>query len=428
MSKIRKILLQFIDHTIEDDMRIYQIKHTPIVFKKSLTGHALKEFGHLPVERNKVIFDNYKGAGFGCNPKYVTLALLEKKRDLDIVWMVKNKSQHTDEFPKGVRLVEYHTKEALKEYFTAGVWVDNFHLASYYNIGLVKRPGQTFIQLWHGSLGIKKIEKNCSVLTKVQRWEYLAKKSSKDTDYWISNSDFEDMVYQESFWDVKGILQLGHPRNDIFFLPKEKTDRICQRVKQKIGIGEEKIFLFVPTFRDEREEDDSIFYQLDYRQVIRFLEKRFGGTWKVALRQHPRLKREIPEDLKREGNIIDVSSYPDMQELLLASDALLTDYSSAIFDFMLSKKPGFLLAPDYEEYESLRGLYYPLESTPFPVGKTEKELLENIKEFDEVKYAQACTCFLEEKGCMEDGMAADRVADLIVSSIDSIQQVVSGSI
>ena len=156
----RKILLQFIDHTIEDDMRIYQIKHTPIVFKKSLTGHALKEFGHLPVERNKVIFDNYKGAGFGCNPKYVTLALLEKKKDLDIVWMVKNKSQHTDEFPKGVRLVEYHTKEALKEYFTAGVWVDNFHLASYYNIGLVKRTGQTFIQLWHGSLGIKKIEKN----------------------------------------------------------------------------------------------------------------------------------------------------------------------------------------------------------------------------------------------------------------------------
>ena len=59
-------------------------------------------------------------------------------------------------------------------------------------------------------------------------------------------------------------------------------------------------------------------------------------------------------------------NYSDIQELMVSSDALITDYSSCIYDFMLSRKPGFIYATDADKYNNGRGLYYSLTSTPFP--------------------------------------------------------------
>ena len=91
----------------------------------------------------------------------------------------------------------------------------------------------------------------------------------------------------------------------------------------------------------------------------------------------------------------------------------MTDYSSCIFDFMLSRKPAFIFATDIENYNTERGFYYPLESTPFPVATDNIELIENIRNFDYEKYKQEVEIFLQEKGCMEDGHASERVVDLI---------------
>ena len=269
-------------------------------------------------------------------------------------------------------------------------------------------PEQKYIQTWHGSLGIKKIEKSVNCLTKDNQWLDCAIENSYMTDYWISNSNFEDNVYKEAFWDVKNIMQFGHPRNDIFF--KDNHD-IILKVKKIYNIPENKnILLYAPTFR---EDEKLSHYNLDFEAVKNALLNKFGGDWVMLVRLHSRLENLFNEYFKDKGGIINASNYPDMQELLVAADVGITDYSSWMFDYMLSKKPVFIYAEDIEEYNTERGFYYPLESTPFPIARNNEELAKNIENFDNEKYIKEVDKFLKEKGCIEDGHASERVVDLI---------------
>ena len=111
--------------------------------------------------------------------------------------------------------------------------------------------------------------------------------------------------------------------------------------------------------------------------------------------------------------VSDATLYEDMQELLLVTDVGVTDYSSWIFDYVLSRKPGFIIELGLEDFKESRGFYYPIETTPFPIAKDSKELAERIRTFDESKYLKDVDRFLEERGCMEDGQASKRIADKI---------------
>ncbi len=410
--RIRQFLKIFIEYTIENDTKIYRLKYTPLKIKQSLTKKAEGKFAHYPVQENKIVFDNYMGRGYGCNSKYVTEELLRRRADLDIVWVVKNAEAHKGEFPENVRLVEYLSDQAMKEYYTAKVWVCNYHLVAYFEKGLQKKASQKYIQMWHGSLGIKKIENDCDCLTKKQSWTYLAKKNSENTDYWISNSAFETDVYQRAFWNVKQVLEYGHPRNDLFF--RQDMDLIKKKVKSYLGIAPEKrVALYVPTFRESGAFPKE---KIDFDRMLESLGQRFGGSWQGVVRLHPRMDEKAePVYHGKDSRKVIKGDYPDIRELLAAADVVLTDYSSCIFDFLLTGRPAFIYAPDIEQYNDERGFYYKLEKTPFPIAETNRELLENIEKFDERSYRSQTEHFLSEKGCLEDGHAAERVCDLIES-------------
>lgn len=143
------------------------------------------------------------------------------------------------------------------------------------------------------------------------------------------------------------------------------------------------------------------------------LKEKFGGDWKILVRMHPNFVRYQNRLIPQNENIINVSEYPDIQELLVAADIAITDYSSCIFDFMLSRKPGFIYASDIKEFDNDRGFYYPLTSTPFPVATHNEELRKNILNFDYETYKIKVEEFLKDKGCMEDGHASERTVDLI---------------
>ena len=162
-KKLKRIIKLFITYKIENDTRVYQLKYTPFTVKKSLIKKTFQQYGNTSINTKKIIFDNYMGHGYGCNCKYVTEELIRRGTDFDLVWIVKDANAHKGEFPPKVRLVEYGSKEAMFEYYTAAVWVCNYHLIHYWNQGLVKRFGQYYIQMWHGSFGIKKIEKNLKI-------------------------------------------------------------------------------------------------------------------------------------------------------------------------------------------------------------------------------------------------------------------------
>lgn len=380
------------------------------IIKFKLKNYA-QEYEHLPINENKIVFSNFNGNDYGCNPKYIVEELIKRKCSYDLVWLVNNKIDKSY-FPSQVRLVNISTKEVLREIITAKYIISNVRLCKLIGKGWQKRKGQVYIQTWHGSLGIKKIDADVKGTTFTQRdWCSTAHTDSKYTDYLLSNSRFENDIFKHGLWYDGEIKQTGHPRNDIFFKTSNDLLKIRTKVYENLGIDSSKrTFIYMPSFRDDYRLDC---YLLDVKTLKSTLEEKFGGSWTILIRMHPRLKSFSDSLFNFDESIVDASAYPDIQELLVATDIAMTDYSSCIFDFMLSRKPAFIFATDIEQFNTERGFYYPLESTPFPVATDNVELIENIRNFDYEKYKQEVEAFLEEKGCMEDGHASERVVDLI---------------
>ena len=115
--------------------------------------------------------------------------------------------------------------------------------------------------------------------------------------------------------------------------------------------------------------------------------------------------------------MIDVSAYPDMQEIMAISDILITDYSSTIWDFGLTNRPCFLYMPDLEQYANSRNFNIPIEEWPFPKATTIAEMNENILSYDENDYLKKLKKHYEELGSYEKGTACEQVASLIQKEI-----------
>lgn len=388
-----------------------------IPIKINITAKNKKMCNDLPVQKNKIVFMNYLGKSFGCNPKYVALEILKRKLPLDLVWILEDTDKNED-IPNGIRVVKYKSQECLKEVATAKFWVTNYHFVKLFSMGVRKKPEQCYIQMWHGSLGIKKIEKDVKLLTRDKDWTKFAQYNSENVDYWISNSKFETGIYKNAFWNVRDIKEFGHPRNDIFYKTFEEKTSIKEKVLKKLNIpADRKVLLYVPSFRDN---NCVKCFDLDYKKVLEACKNRFGGNWVCITRFHPRLGK-LNKKLFLKGHnkglttVYNGSDYPDIQELLSSADIVISDYSSCIFDFILTKRPAFIFATDIKKFNNDRGFYYPLETTPFPIAQNNTRLVDNILGFDTAQYNLKVEEFLQEKGCMENGTAANKVADLIES-------------
>lgn len=367
------------------------------------------------VDNNKIVIDNFEGNSYGCNPKYIVEEIIKRKLPYELVWLVKSVSSEFEKgaFPEQVRLVPIYKKDAFVELATAKLWIDNQRKYYFIKRGLIKKNNQRYIQTWHGSLGIKKLDADVTAFNDEdnQNWVTGSKYESSIMDYYISNSSFESNVVTKALWFNNCIKEYGHPRNDIFFKSEKEQQEIKDKVFQTLQIDKnKKVLLYVPSFRDDKKLSC---YGLDTSAVANVLKEKFGGDWVIAIRLHPRVKKYSSKLFSFNDKVVDATYYPDIQELLLASDIAITDYSSCIFDFMLSRKPGFIFATDIEQFNTDRGFYYPLETTPFPIATNNYELIKNIENFDYEEYKQKVEDFLKDKGCMEDGHASERVVDLI---------------
>ena len=355
----------------------------------------------LPVRKNKVVFCSLGGRGFGENPKAIALALLEKNRDLDLVWLTR----HTDiPLPEGIRPCRYGSPRAVMELSTAAVWVGDSRGGAKY-----KKKSQRYLQTWHG-FALKHIERSAKNLPA----HYIAqcKRDSAQIDLLLSGSRFMTRVCREDFWYDGEIAEFGSPRNDVFF---RQTDA-GERVRAFYGLpADRQLLLYAPTFRDNGSTDC---YNMDPEAVLRACEGRFGGRWTALLRLHPNAAKLSAGLFPYNGDtIVDATSYPDMQELLQAADLLITDYSSSMFDYALSGRPVLRFAADIREYQAERGFYFPLESLPFPLAESSDSLCRLVERFDADAQQQAWDAFREENGFCEDGKASQRCADWILRQL-----------
>ena len=172
-------------------------------------------------------------------------------------------------------------------------------------------------------------------------------------------------------------------------------------------MNDEKILIYAPTFRNGFVSDT---HGLDFAAVRNAMKTRFGGEWVIFYRGHGFVEGEVTV----EERVTDVTGYADMQELIASADAMISDYSSAMWDMIFTGKPIFVYAPDMENYdENERSFAYPVNKWPYPIAESNKALTEKIISFDENEFNERIKKHLEEAGSYEDGKAADRTAFLI---------------
>ena len=365
----------------------------------------------LPVKKKKIVFTTFEGdGGYCCNPRYVAEELLKKEDDLELVWLVNNLKK---QFPQGIRKVKNTFWRRAYHLATAKVWIDNSRKA----YGTRKRKGQLYIQLWHAAIGFKPLGLFRGKL--FPKMAYLVSEhDSKLADYVISNSKWCTKFIPDQLIYTGNIIKTGSPRCDVFF--NERKD-VYRKLRERYGIPHDtKIALFAPTFRGGSQKGDrQIFVEeplLDFARMTEVLERKFGGTWFVFLRLHPQLAAQFNQFPLKNGisNMIDVSQADDMNELAAASDALITDYSSSVFDVINMYIPVFIYADDLEEYIKERGgLMWDMYSLPFSVARDNNELIENVENFDAKQYKEKIDEFLIENEVLEDGCASGRVVNLI---------------
>lgn len=358
------------------------------------------------VVHNRIFFNTFQG-DYTCNPKYITEELLRQNVNCEIIWGVRlSQLKNLNQLPSNIKVVNRYTPEFYEAMATSKIWFINS--VEIFKNPIEKKSNQVLFQTWHGSLGIKRFDKR---VNSGKAWVKAALLSSKITDYCISNSSFENKVYRDTFWNKNTILEYGHPRNDILFLDDVSKQNITEKLIEKFELEKSfKYLLYAPTFRDSKNFDC---YDIDYQRVIEGLTIKFGGKWKILVRFHPTVRQISVGKIKTNNNIIDVTNYPDIQELMVLCDVAITDYSSWIYDYVLTRKPGFIFATDIDLYNHERGFYYPLESTPFPVATNNNELINNILNFDNEKFLNDVDAFLLDKGCVEDGKASQRVVEKI---------------
>ena len=359
----------------------------------------------------QVFFIPFQGV-YACNLKYLCEELRHSHPEKKLFWCVRSEDDEAT-LPEGVHPVRSGSVLYYKVLSSSGYVFENaFNIVK---LPVRKKKGQVFVQTMHGSLGIKKIDPSVGNARRNRR----GFRSAKLSDCIISNSTFEDMVYRTSFWRNTKILKLGHARNDILFETPEnmaKAEEIRRKIREFYGLDEDiKLALYAPTFsrtdyKKGHEPDGSGAgaETLDTAALLRALADAFGGRWKILMRVHPRDEKK-KQDLTGRLDLLDGNAWGDIQELMLVSDAGITDYSSWIYDYVLTGKPGFIFAPDLASYEQATGFYYPLSETPFFVARTNAELEEGIESFSPESYAEKVKEFLEDKGCVDDGKAAQRI-------------------
>ena len=211
-------------------------------------------FSLFPIQRRKIVFDNFSGRGYGCDPKYICEELRKRGENLDLVWLLNGEE---GDLPDGVRAVPYGSWKAMYELATAGIWVDNVK-TSYRPY---KRKTQFYLQTWHSSLGLKKNEAD-SANGLPSGYEKNSMRDAKITDLMYANNDFRLERYQKSYWYHGPVIKCSVPRCSVLF---GETNAVRDKVREYFGIPKgANIILYAPTFRRLPSLD---IYRMDYEKI-----------------------------------------------------------------------------------------------------------------------------------------------------------------
>lgn len=355
-------------------------------------------------DNSRVVFTSFNGHSYSDNPRAISERLHELAPELEIIWI--NDGPSLKGAPSYINQVnKFRRYQYCKTLASAKVIVSNTELPY-----IPKKEGAKYIQTWHGDRVFKKVLYDCSIAGNPI---YVPESKPGFCDLAIAGSDFGERQYQSAFRYNGEVLKIGTPRDDILL---HVTDELIRQKKREIGVGDHRRYLlYAPTFRqaNNRTGIKQNIQGINIQETLTALEKQYGGEWNCLLRAHPGVDGFQGDGVSAE-NVIDVSEHYDMADLLIISDALITDYSSCAGDYALLRRPIFLFQDDVDEYlEKERSFYFEMDDSPYLIVHSQEELNGLIGSTSLEKAALNCDDILRFYGTHESGDAANVVAGKI---------------
>lgn len=368
------------------------------------TGHRALREPLAPA----VLFDCFDGRFTGDNPRAIQHELLRRRPDLRSYWVV---ADHAVSVPERSEPVIWNNRAHFEARARARFVVTNCWLGAEFQA----RPDQRVLQTWHGTplkrMGLDRIGVDPSeayradLIDQTGQWTWL-----------ISQNPYSTEIFTRAYGlDAAGVglAEIGYPRDDVLS-PDADPERI-ETIRTRLGLASgDRAVLFAPTWRENGRSATS---GLDFAR----LRARLGPNWRILVRGHANTVQT--GTAVRAAGVVDVTRYPEITDLFAVADLMITDYSSAMFDFTITGKPMIFFVPDLMGYaQTQRGTYFDLgEHAPGPLVTTTEAVADEIERAaDGVpgEYAERYRAWTARFNPFDDGHATERAVDLLLADLD----------
>ena len=368
----------------------------------------------LPIDQQLAVYSAYWNAGYQCNPRAVYEKAAELAPEIRGVWVIRS---HGYPAPSGTATVRPDSRAYWKTLARARFFINNVNFPD----AIVKRPGTTHLQTQHGTplkyMGIDLLEQPAAnggtnlgnLLRRSDRW-----------DFNLSANPYSSRVWRRAFPCDYEMLELGYPRNDRLVTA---TDADTVEMRRRVGIPPtasiaddaeatgRTVILYAPT---HREFDRSFVSPLDVNRLASGLGDRFTilvrGHHKYSYPTQPGASSSDPRPTA--ARVIDVSRHQPIEDLCIAADVLITDYSSIMFDFANLRRPVVLFTPDWDIYRRVRGVYFDVVAEPPGVVAEDVDQLVELLctgAYRTPETQDLLEAFRKRFCPYDDGLAAERV-------------------
>lgn len=370
---------------------------------------AERLFGNLDVLDRYIVFESGRGQRYYGDPKYIYRYLQEQyPGEYKCIWVANNK-----ELAQRIEGKRTIVKQFSLRYFyyilRAKYWIKDTRQPVWW----YKDAQQVYISTWLGTPVQKQFLDKQAFIDGDAALRRGLKAQVEQWDAVISGNAYSTARLQSGLGVSRNqIVEIGNPRNDC--LVGAKVTEEGKRLRQEMGLPlDKKTILYAPVWREEEETDIEGCYKMQLG--LHRMKEQLGDEYIVLVRIHDYITGRMILDKALEGFVYDFSFYDDVQELMLVSDMMITDYSSMVFDYACLKRPIFFYFYDFEEYEQRRNHFYfdfsKLDALPGPYCKTTQEIIDYIRELSSMReeYQNQYDAFYQEY-CSMAGHAAERLA------------------
>lgn len=355
------------------------------------------------IESGTMFFESFRGDTVSGSPKEIDRTVANLYPEVERIWSVRDYSVPV---PEGARGVVVGSEEWMRSLSTSEVLVNNNNFPHYFR----KARGQKYIQTWHGT-PLKLIGNHVPGANLSLRYRALMQKEAEyEWDLLLAQSSWAAERLVDAFGYDGPVFAQGYPRNDSLRDP-DRVKEARQFVREAHGIRcDQSVVLYAPTWRDNIKDASGRYSRVDFLGLNRAAAS-LGRDYVILYRGHA--NSVLSNQRRLPTGVIDVTLHPDINDLISASDMLLTDYSSVMFDYVATGKPIAFVAPDLDQYrDRTRGFYFDFETlAPGPVFRDGASAVRWVKgePRSEFEYSESYARFVDMFAPLDDGQATARV-------------------